>query len=99
MEVKDILLEIIKISKSMNITTYLFGSFCYGKPHNSSDIDIAIEADNIHEYYEYMDKLEEIETIRQIDLIDLNDKFIGNNFKEEIYNNGRILYKKIWKFW
>lgn len=88
--------DILKIFSEMNVRkVYLFGSRARKEEKFNSDIDLAVifndnDKDNFIKLYT---KLEELVTLYKFDVIDFNEvKDI--KFKNEILNDGIIIYEK-----
>jgi predicted nucleotidyltransferase len=69
----------------------LYGSRARGDAKPNSDIDLAIEADERIGYIRTILD-EEIPTLLKFDVVNLNNA--GGNLKEEIINEGIVIYEK-----
>ena len=70
---------------------YLFGSYAYGRPTQSSDVDIAIDVGkklDIHEKGFLFNLLEALPIVQRIELVDLQS--VKGEFKEAILREGVI---------
>lgn len=70
---------------------YLFGSYAYGRPTQSSDVDIAIDVGkrlDLHERGFLFNLLEALPIVQRIDLVDLQSA--KGDFKEAILREGIV---------
>lgn len=108
-KIKRITSDFIKRLRKKGIPVelvYLFGSYAWGRPTSSSDIDIAV----VSSKFENMDSIERIEFLSDIaryvspnldvdiDVVGFTSKEMKNasyfDLASEIYQRGQILYKK-----
>ena len=96
--ISSLLLDVVDKGTIKKI--YLFGSYVYGKPKKTSDIDICVviddQADRVETYMKMLDPLIE-QKIRPCDLIVTRESdFYGTNNINSIENTiikyGRLLY-------
>jgi predicted nucleotidyltransferase len=80
-----------KFSKKI-ITIYLFGSFIENKMSMDSDIDVAVEFDNISKKDASEFKMRIIPNISNILQLTIFNQ-LPDNIKKEIFENGRVYYK------
>lgn len=67
---------------------YVFGSYAWGRPRKDSDLDIAIDAPDVLEYFNIRDDLENSNIPKTMDILWLNT--LDNiNLKERIYTHGK----------
>jgi predicted nucleotidyltransferase len=71
----------------------LHGSWAKGTALNQSDIDIALEGENIN-FDNILDTIEEIDTLYTVDLVHL-DKCKNQLLREEIEKYGITIYSKV----
>lgn len=73
---------------------YLFGSYVWGNPRKDSDLDIAVNSENILDYFDIIEEIEESNILLNFDFINLNT-LNNNKFKERILNYGKKIWYKI----
>lgn len=76
----------------------LFGSRARGTHHERSDIDIAAKfgsAKHFFSFQEKVDDLNKIPSLLLIDIIDLNSDMISTALREDIKEDGVIIYEEI----
>lgn len=95
----DIEAKIIPIAKQYNISkVYLFGSYARGEEDENSDIDIALELEDISKYMDVYGSLSSIFS-RNVDILLVSDLLspstnIGALVKKSFLNDRILLYHK-----
>ncbi len=73
----------------------LFGSRARCTNGERSDIDLALYARDVKQYYDILDFIEEIETLLMFDVVDMNGDAFSYELRDEIQRDGVIIYEKI----
>ncbi len=73
----------------------LFGSRAKCTNAKRSDIDLALYAKDVKQYFQILDEIEEIETLLMFDVVDMNSSAFSKDLYEEIKRDGVMIYEKI----
>ena len=101
--INPIVQEIVNIcnrNPNLNIKkVILFGPFAKYNYLKRSDIDLAVEWNDIRnslDYFNFLDELNKIKTLRNFDILDITNKdLLSNNILNEVEKYGKIIYGKI----
>lgn len=72
----------------------LFGSRARCTNTERSDIDLALYAEDVNQYFQILDYIEEIETLLIFDVVDMNSSVFSNDLYEEIKRDGVAIYDR-----
>lgn len=72
----------------------LFGSRARCTNGERSDIDLALYASDVKQYFDIIDAIDEIETLLMFDVVDLNGGAVSYDLRDDIKKDGVIIYEK-----